>query len=141
MHYASIVLFSSVQLYLLNAGSKNVIEVTVYINEAIIMILFLAPVLYHLYKECALKYYLKCKQRIVLEQNEIFDENDENLASYPPRNDIKAVPTFTVIEKSIHDENFQGFDINTDCNNKQVQWSNPNTIAKSDTVSLLSPDS
>ena len=138
MHYANITLFSLVQLYLLKAEIKNATEVAVYLNEVTIMILFLTAMLYHLYKQCNVKYCVKyCKQRVALEQNRICDENDENLADYPPINIGKASPTFTVIERPLHCENFQGFD-NADCN-KQVQRSDPNS--KSDAVSLLSTDS
>ena len=95
--YSNAVMFSSVQLYLLKAGSMKAVNLTAYIREVIVMVLFTAVVLYHIWKECDNKLLRKCKQMMTQEQNLIFDEN-ENLADYPPGDVIRAAPTFTVVE-------------------------------------------
>ena len=130
MCYSNAILFSSVQLYLLKAGSKEAIDVTSYVSGVIIMMLFLTIILYHMWRECGTKCLKMCKQRMVPEQNLLFDENDENLADYPPANNTKATPTFTVVERPTDCGTFQA------SSNKQVQRSNSSPDDAN--VSLLS---
>lgn len=140
--YSNAVVFSSLQLYFLNVGSKEAINLTAYISGVIIMVLFIAVIFYHLCKECDSKCLKRFKQMIVLERNVILDENNENLADYPSEGVIRAAPTFTVVEGP------------TDCgahlasngdSNKQVQkssrtHSNSNRSG-ADSASMLSMDS
>lgn len=49
-------------------------------------------------KECGNKCLNKCMQRMAGEQNLIMDENNENLADYPPGNIVRTTPTFTVVK-------------------------------------------
>ena len=133
MCYSNAILFSSVQLYLLKAGSKDTTGVTSYVSGIIIMMLLLTIILYHMWRECGTKCLKMCKQRMVPEQNLLFDENDENLADYPPANNTKATPTFTVVERPTDCGTFQA------SSNKQVQKSN--SSPDDDNVSLLSTNS
>ena len=121
MCYSNAILFSSVQLYLLKAGCKEAIDVTSYVSGVIVMILFLTIILHHMWRECGAKYVKMCKQRMVLERNLIFNENDESLADYPPVNNAKAAPTFTVVERPTDCDTLQALNADGD---QQVQRSN-----------------
>lgn len=118
--YLNILMFSSVQLYLLKTGSKEAITLATYISGVTIVVLFVAVIFYHSCRECNNKYLRKCKKMMVLEQNLLLDEDDENLADYPPGNVIRVAPTITVVEGP------------TDCDTTQASIANDkNQVQKS----------
>ena len=105
MCYSSAVLFSSVQLYLLKTGTMKAVDVTAYVCGVVIMILFFIIIFYHMWRECDARCFRKCKQRRILEQDLVV-ENDKNLADYPPLTGKcpEAAPTFTVVEGPTHSD-------------------------------------
>ena len=98
--YFNAVLFSAVELYLLKNGIQSdlAIDITAYTSAGITFILFFAILSYHIWIVCGVKCFKTCtKQR--REQTPLQDDNQGNLANYPPNdNNNVATPTFSVIE-------------------------------------------
>ena len=98
--YFNAVLFSAVELYLLKNGiqSDHAIDITSYTSAGITFMLFFAILSYHMWILCGVKCFKTCtKQR--REQTPLQDDNQGNLANYPPNdNNNLATPTFSVIE-------------------------------------------
>ena len=98
--YFNAVLFSAVELYLLKNGVQSdlAVDITAYTSAGITFMLFFAILSYHMWILCGVKCFKTCtKQR--REQTPLQDDNQGNLANYPPNdNNNLATPTFSVIE-------------------------------------------
>ena len=98
--YFNAVLFSAVELYLLKNGIQSdlAVDITAYTSAGITFMLFFAILSYHMWILCGVKCFKTCtKQR--REQTPLQDDNQGNLANYPPNdNNNVATPTFSVIE-------------------------------------------
>ena len=101
MCYSNAAIFSAVQLYLLKAGNKQAIDAAAYVNGAIILVLFVIAILYHMWRVCGAK---KCqKENNTRPERELISEvNVKTLSDYPPTKCATVTPTFSVVEGPGH---------------------------------------